>query len=729
VDYDQTHWAPVKRRGPLPTFYYHEHFVEMLDFVSTHYAHVLLEEHTATIDAFRRLPRNAQCLYVRLVNRRGRIFARDKLSYPELGSIDDLLGRLRVASWVTRPGTEHFAELLAFMTRGEIYSILLQAFTGMSRTLKKAELVEFAHAHCDPREFVLRLDPDRWLVQGHFESIRFLLFLYFGRIQDGLSQFTMRDLGLVRTQDFRDTFEPRFGERAEAEEHYFYAVKLHDLKSGSAGGVRQLVGAIDDWPEPEFAGSAAIRDRLAYRLGRKLEKSGDREGALRAYGKGESTDCSERVLRLLLAGGHRELAQGYLERCLENPRSEEEWLVATDIYERKFARKRTSALTDLLREADVIDIDESRVGAPELAAIDYYEARGAQAYRAENSLWRTFFGLLFWDELFLVDDATLHSPFEFLPASLTDRSFTDRHRISIGRKLALLDDAAATRLELLKSSTRHYGTPNGVFRWRRSVVDALFRLLEHAPAESLRSILRRFCEDYGNARYGYPDLMVIDDQGLSFIEIKAEGDQLRRNQLLRIRQFREAGLRADVVRVRWIIDPAQTYVVVDVETTGGRSDSHRVTEIGAVKLRNGNIVGRFQTLLNPQRSIPAGITRLTGISAGMVANAPYFADIADDLESFMKGAIFVAHNVDFDYGFIAREFARIGRPFRYPKLCTCAAMRKLYPGQRSYSLDSLARAFDIPLKQHHRAMCDAEAAAELLLLVNERRLQRPASDR
>lgn len=217
--------------------------------------------------------------------------------------------------------------------------------------------------------------------------------------------------------------------------------------------------------------------------------------------------------------------------------------------------------------------------------------------------------------------------------------------------------------------------------------------------------------------------MLIDDDGVRFVEIKAEGDQLRRNQMLRLQQLCDAGFRADVVRVRWVLDPGQAYVVVDVETTGGRGENHRVTEIGAVKVRNGKVVDRFQTLLNPQRAIPPGITRLTGISADMVAGAPYFVDIADEFEAFLQDAIFVAHNVDFDYGFVSREFARIGRPFRFPKLCTCASMRKLYPGHRSYSLASLARAYDIPLKQHHRAMCDAEAAAELLLLINEKRTE------
>ena len=176
-----------------------------------------------------------------------------------------------------------------------------------------------------------------------------------------------------------------------------------------------------------------------------------------------------------------------------------------------------------------------------------------------------------------------------------------------------------------------------------------------------------------------------------------------------------------MLRVRWVLDPDQAYVVVDVETTGGRGDKHRVTEVGAVRVQGGQVVDRFETLINPQRAIPAGITRLTGISQEMVADAPYFFDIADEFEAFMQDAIFVAHNVEFDYGFIASEFRRIGRGFRHPKLCTCASMRRLYPGHRSYSLAALCREYDVPLKSHHRALCDAEAAAELLLLINEKR--------
>ena len=713
---DQTHWIPAQRRGPLPTFYYHEHFTEMLDFVAEHYAHTFLAQHAAFVDDFRSLSRDAQCLYVRLVNRKGRVFARNRLRYPELGQLSPLVDRLAAGGWVTSPGAEHFEEMLHFLKRDEIFRVLLPRFTGLARSMKKAQLVDFARNNMAGAEFLDALDTDRILVQGRADEVSYLLFLYFGRIRNSLSQFTMRDLGLVRTQSLGETYEPRFGDRAEALENFFFASRLDRLR-------RLPVERVADWPAPNFSSSSRLRDELAYRAGREQEKAGNREAALRYFAAGESAQCSERVVRLLLAADRRDEAEQFLERCLDDPRSDEEWLVARDLYRRKFHKKRTSDSTDMLRAGEVIEIDESMSGAPERAAAGYYEKLGHRAFRSENLLWRTLFGLLFWEELFGGDDAATASPFDFLPASLASGRFHEQYADEISARLELLHDSGAAKRAVLKASMRHYGKANGVFRWRESMNDAVMALLDHAEPTAVAAVLARMASDYENQRYGYPDLLLIDDTGVRFVEVKTKGDQLRRNQLLRIRQLREAGFRADVVRVKWILDPQQTYVVVDVETTGGKGDNHRVTEIGAVKVRNGTITDRFQTLLNPQRTIPPGISRLTGITPAMVEDAPYFADVADQFQAFMGDAIFVAHNVEFDYGFISREFARLGRPFRHAKLCTCASLRRLCPGLRSYSLAALTRHFDIPLTQHHRALCDAEAAAQLLLIVNERRLQ------
>lgn len=720
-----TSQGPRKRRsaGPreLPTFYYHAHFIEMLEFVNTHYAHVLDDAQRAFRQDFGALTFPAQCLYVRMINRRGRLFARTRLRYPEIGDIDVALDALRGAGFLAHPGPELADEFLTLMTRAQLLKALRPHLPGIRSAWKKSEILAFARGAATPEELFAWLPTGGIVAQGRADDARFLLFLFFGRVQDGLNQFTMRDLGLVRVQEPGESYEARFGDREEAVHAFYFATRLQTL-SLDEHRAEAVLAEVDEWPVPQASVAAEFRDRLALQLGRVLEH--DPDAALRVYTRGESVKCTERVIRLLLSCDRREEARSYLERCIEAPASDEEAMLASDIYARKFGSKRTSALTDQLRAAPVIDIDEAYRGAPERAVVAWFRQRRQQAFRVENGLWRTLFGLLFWDLLYEGDGSGVYSPFERLPSALVERRFLAEKRAQITERLSLLDDPRAAQRYLLRMSVAHFGTANGLFRWRQPILDAMYALIDAAPADGLRRILLQLCDDYSAVRHGYPDLMVIDATGVRFVEVKADGDQLRRNQLLRLEQLRRAGFRADVLRVRWVLDPAQAYVVVDVETTGGRGEQHRVTEIGAVKVVSGEIVERFQTLLNPQRTIPPGITRLTGITPAMVADAPVFADIADSLAAFLEGAIFVAHNVDFDYRFIGQEFRRLGRSFRMPKLCTCASMRKLYPRHASYGLAALCAAYDIPLTSHHRALCDAEAAAQLLLMINEKRLER-----
>jgi DNA polymerase-3 subunit epsilon len=186
--------------------------------------------------------------------------------------------------------------------------------------------------------------------------------------------------------------------------------------------------------------------------------------------------------------------------------------------------------------------------------------------------------------------------------------------------------------------------------------------------------------------------------------------------------LQDAGFDVRICRVEWFIDPMQPYVVVDVETTGGKQPQHRITEIGAVKMINGEIVDKWSSLINPQRNISSFITKLTGISNDMVTDAPLFSEVADSLTGFMQNCIFVAHNVNFDYGFIKQEYQRLERNFAMPKLCTVREMRKYFPGHKSYSLGNLCETYGISLKSHHRALCDAEAAAVLLKMIHQQKL-------
>jgi DNA polymerase-3 subunit epsilon len=402
---------------------------------------------------------------------------------------------------------------------------------------------------------------------------------------------------------------------------------------------------------------------------------------------------------------------------IDDPASDDEFMFAIDFYARKYAGRRTGFCTALLRAGTNITIDDAWRGRPEGGVAAALRRQNHKVYCVENTLWHCLFGLLFWDELF--ETGQLHSGFDWMPHCLKNKTFMRSFAPQVEAKLAAIESRAALPL-ILRTVAARWAKPNGIFAWDRVDMDALRALLRACPS-GVAAILRLMGEDYQAMRDGFPDLMTEKDDAVSFIEVKAEGDVIRRNQLTRLQQLGNAGIKAEIARVDFRFDPEQDYVVVDIETTGGWSNRDRITEIGAVKLRDHEVVAEWHSLINPQRSIPANITRLTGITNDMVRGAPVFAEVADSFMQFMEDGIFVAHSVNFDYGFISFEYERLERRFRFPKLCTCAGMRRRYPGHKSYSLGNLCEAYNISLEEHHRALCDARAAAQLLNLINHQR--------
>lgn len=219
--------------------------------------------------------------------------------------------------------------------------------------------------------------------------------------------------------------------------------------------------------------------------------------------------------------------------------------------------------------------------------------------------------------------------------------------------------------------------------------------------------------------------MAIENGEIKFFEIKAPGDSLKERQLMQMIALQKAGFHVEVLQVEYTYNPLQLYVVVDIETTGGHLPYHRITELGAVKMRGGEVVEKFQSLVNPERRISREIEQLTGISNEMVAVAPKFHEVAAAFSQFTQDCIFVAHNVAFDYGFIQSEYERLEQKFVRPYICTKAGIKKHYPGLESYGLKNLCAHFGISLVNHHRALADAEAAAGLLLLINQKRAELP----
>ena len=702
----------------LPVYYYLDHFVEMLDFVQKTYGPVLTGEHRAFMARFHGLSKDAQCLLIRMVNRHGPIFNRALFKYPEISNLsqaaDDLIrcGDARVLV------EDDYSSFVACLSKDILFSGAQAAGRGeVRKSWSKPKFIEYFLAHIPFAVAAQHCGGKQFIALDNTAPVAFLLYLYFGKTEDDLKNFALRDLGILRTN--RETsFSARFADGAEARACFHYSQLLDRLEIKSESLYRQAAVDVLTGPPCDTDYAAELRNRAAHQTGLFFEKIGEGDLARQLYRAGSSPDCNERLVRLLYNEGNKLEAERLLQGMIDSPASDGEHLFATDFYARKFGGRRTGIYTELLRSGRNIVVDDTFRGNPEAGVASVLRRDGAKVYFAENLLWHTLFGLLFWDELF--EGGQLHSGFDWMPHCLKDRSFSGRFEQSIQQKLAAVESGCALPL-ILQGVAAQFGRPNGLFAWHHIQVEALRDLLDGGPAQSVARILRLMCNDFPGMRDGFPDLMLVRNGSVSFMEIKAEGDVIRRCQLTRLHQMGAAGLVAEIGRVDYRFDPEQDYVVVDIETTGAWSSGDRVTEIGAVKIRNHQVVDEWHSLINPLRPIPSKIMQLTGITNEMVRDAPVFAEVAESFMEFMGDGIFVAHNVNFDYGFLAYEYERLERRFRFPKLCTCAGMRRRYPGHKSYGLGNLCRVYKIELEDHHRALCDARATAYLLNLINLKR--------
>jgi DNA polymerase-3 subunit epsilon len=154
--------------------------------------------------------------------------------------------------------------------------------------------------------------------------------------------------------------------------------------------------------------------------------------------------------------------------------------------------------------------------------------------------------------------------------------------------------------------------------------------------------------------------------------------------------------------------------IVDLETTGTRPATDRITEIGVLEIDRFQVASEWSTLVNPGVTLPSEIQALTGITHQMLAEAPTFAQLAGELHERLAGRVFIAHNARFDYGFLRREFERAGLPFQPRTVCSVKLSKRLYPRERGHDLDSVIARHGIRCGARHRALPDADAVWQFL---------------
>jgi DNA polymerase-3 subunit epsilon len=703
-------------RKTLPAKYYLTHFQEFLHFFTGPSAVLLGTNDNAFIHEFNQLNEDQQCVIVRAANRKHPVIGKTSLAYTEINAPEQQLRGLCEENWFLSLHHASADELKAGLTKEDIIAVLKHCGVEVKSSSKKEVLAHQLALLVDKQSLPDNPIFAQYVLRNFDTVLNYLLFLYFGHTRGRLNQFSLRDLGVMRTRADATNETRRFDTLEEAKNAYFYAQELPLVSRYSQAKLGTI--EVEDLPKVTGTTGVELKNQYLFQLGTCLLASAPQQG-LQFLALASADNSQEKWCREAYKLGQKDAVKNKLMAIMDDPPSDTLLAFAEDFYGRKYDKKRTSAVTDMLRNASVVlNLDESFRQNVEAGVIAHYRRHNVLAINTENHLWRSLFGLLFWD--FLYEQAGMVTEFDRRPIGLNENRFYTDFSEQIEQRLATVLVDPHTLMRFISAQAgKHYGKVNHLFIWQSHLLDGIQLFCDYASMPVLSCFLRMMCQDFRGLCDGFPDIMVVDNGALRFEEIKGPGDQLRRNQLTTIKRLQEAGFDVQITQVHWYIDPLQPYVVIDIETTGGGASQHRITEVGMVKLVGGVEVERWQSLVNPCRHIPHFITQLTGISNEMVADAPTFAQVADSIDAFTKDCVFVAHNVNFDYGFIKYEFERLGQDYRRPKLCTCSQMRKTHPGLAKYSLAALTAHFGITMETHHRALSDALAAAELLKILQQ----------
>ncbi len=553
----------------LPAFYYLAHFNEFLQFFEGTHKHLLSTEAKQFITQFKQTDKSLQALIVRIANRKHPVVALKTLYYEEIGEPAPLIEQLISIGWVS-PLSQATPELLAeALPKSELLALLKhQGATLPKSSIKKAALQRYFCEHANITEINELIDMP-FIVRQFDTPLQFLLFLYFGHMKGTLSQFSMRDLGVIKTRSDAVTGEPKFDSEDDAKNAFYFARNTVFINMKRKFALTNL----NTLPEVTSAYGINAKNTWLYEAGksaldaqkeRGLREQELKEWGLNALALSENDNAQELWIREQYKDGNKELVEKRLNDIIESGSSETLLVFAEDFYARKYQKKRTSTLTDMLRNATrCVPIDSRYNTQVEQGVVAYYSRKNIFAIRTENQLWRSLFGLCFWSVLYEQDKANLGNEFERAPPALKQGVFYKTHKETIDRHLKSFKNNDELFSFLLKNATKHYGKSNSIFKWRSHLVDHLKPLLQHASLSSILAQLKAMSQDYNALCDGYPDIMVIDDNQLRFEEIKAPGDSLRRNQLITIQKLQKLGFDVQITQVEWLRDPNQliSYIV------------------------------------------------------------------------------------------------------------------------------------------------------------------------
>lgn len=554
--------APIE----LPEKYYLDYFRMLLEHVQKQYAEILSPSEKSFIRRFNRLPEDAQCLFIRLVNRRGLFFRMNKVQYQEIGDLDAALQLLLRRKYFTRlclSDTDEMALVLHIFTKPELLSlvrsILEKQQLSQLRKLKKPELIEALPQWIAVPELIKVLQDQELIVRvGKEEELEMLKFLYFGHLDGDMTQFVVRDIGYIKTEVYdQSKLKALFKSRKEAEDKLNISKIYREFKY-MRDELLLTADLIYEWFEQlEVERNALCElalphyDKLCLRLGKMLEQQSFHKFALNVYQHTDQAPARERRVRLLHKLGLLDEALAECQLIQEAPANAEERFFAEDFCNRIQKKKRTRKVTDYLKNSTCITLADVHKPYVEQGVLQYLQERGQMGVHTENYLWRGMFGLLLWDIIFDQDSEAFHHPLQTVPSDFYTPLFLEKRSEAIQQRMEVLRHPKRFHNIVRHHFESKMGMSNPMMGWHEDLLPLVEKCYACLKPKQISNVLLEMAKNLKENTKGFPDLFVWDEQSYSFIEVKSPSDQLSAQQLYWLHFFEKQGISAKVIRVSW----------------------------------------------------------------------------------------------------------------------------------------------------------------------------------
>jgi len=543
---------------PLSPHYYRDNFLSLCDTVEDRYSDILNDEESAFLIAYRRLPFNAQCLYVRLASRVGPWFRETTLSYGEIEDLPAALEILLQCELMVEAQALTTDDLHQLYTKAELQQMFAGALgsDGFARKDDLLDAIDRVLAECEelPDEFHV-FERGRIIAPTAADIVEKLQILFFGNRHQSLTEFILEDLGHTRYYPYSLDREQRYFSCRDAFEEYLACATLSDLyreviEEGDLPRLPDLAAQIAT-VDVRFPSSRRRFSRLCNAMARDLERLGQESLALELYTKSDRHPSRERRARVLEKQEQWAKAQSLCAEILDNPWCEAEAEAARRILPRvlrKLGSKPAPRPRDRFNERQISLADTGE--AVELLTARYLEKEGTSVHYVENSLMNALFGLAFWEQIFMSVPGAFHHAYQGVPADMYEAGFREARAQALEQRLGALA-GGKLKEQIVDAWHRYHGYQCHWTNWRYLQEEQIVHALSVIPQAHLLAILQRMLFDPRENRKGFPDLLALGETAGDYcmIEVKGPGDALQDSQKRWLRFFQAHDIPAQVAWV------------------------------------------------------------------------------------------------------------------------------------------------------------------------------------